>query len=183
MLPILLAVVFVVILLAVVIAGRPDEFAVSRAITISAPADQVFPLVNELRRWEGWNPWGRLDPNCQMTYDGPPAGEGASYTWSGNGKVGAGRNTIVESKPCEIVRLRLEFQKPMKATNQAEFTFREDRGQTLVTWSMSGQTNAFMKVFGLFLNCDNMLGGQFEKGLAQMKLAAESPRSQPAVRA
>ena len=183
MLPILLAVMFVVILLAVVIAGRPDEFAVSRSITIAAPVEQVFPLVNELRRWEAWNPWGKLDPNCQMNYEGPPAGTGASYTWSGNGKVGAGRNTIVESKPGELVRLRLDFLKPMEQISQAEFRFAEDGGRTIVTWTMAGRTNAFMKLFGLFMNCDKMLASQFEKGLAQMKATAEAKRAEAAITA
>jgi uncharacterized protein YndB with AHSA1/START domain len=172
--PILLALAFIILRLFVVIAGRPGEFVVSRRINISAPPEQVFPRVNELRNWEAWNPWGKLDPNCKITYDGPPAGVGASYAWTGNSKVGEGRNTVTASKPNELVRFRLEFAKPMKATNTAEFTFQPDGDETVVTWTMSGKSNLVGKVFGLFVNCDKMIGDQFEKGLAQIQSLVEA---------
>jgi uncharacterized protein YndB with AHSA1/START domain len=174
MLPILLALVFVALLIFIVIAGQPDEFQVSRSVNISAPREKIFPLVNELHQWEAWNPWAKLDPHCKITYDGPPAGVGASYTWAGNAKVGAGQNTIVESRTNETVRFRLDFAKPMQTTNAAEFTFCADGGQTRVTWTMSGKTNFGGKIFGLFVNCNRMIGRDFEKGLATMKAVAET---------
>jgi hypothetical protein len=117
-----------------------------------------------------------------MTYSGPPAGVGASYSWSGNNKVGAGRNTITESRPNELVSLQLEFFKPMTATNTAEFTFRPDGANTVVTWSMSGKRSFAGKLFGLILNCDKMCGGQFEKGLAGIKSTVEARKGDLAVR-
>jgi hypothetical protein len=177
MLPILLALAFIGLILIVVVLGQPNEFFVSRQVTIAAPADQIFPHVNELRNWEAWNPWAPLDPNCKMTYQGPPSGVGASYSWSGNNKIGAGRNTITESQPNELVRFRLEFQKPMTATNTAEFTFEPDGANTVVTWTMSGKCNLPGKLFGLILNCDKMCGNQFEKGLAKMKSLVEATPS------
>jgi len=173
MIPILLALAFIAILIFIVIAGRPDEFTVMRSGKISAPPELIFPRVNVLRNWEAWNPWGKMDPNCKMTYDGPPAGVGAGYAWAGNKKVGEGRLTITESKPNELVRLKLEFLKPFKATNSAEFTFQPEGNQTVVTWSMSGKNNFMSKAFGLLMNFDKMVGGDFEKGLAAMKVLAE----------
>ncbi|HXC35615.1 MAG TPA: SRPBCC family protein [Candidatus Acidoferrales bacterium] len=174
MLPIILALVFIALILIVVVLGQSNEFTVSRQIRINAPAEQIFPYVNELRNWEAWNPWAPLDPNCKMTYNGPPAGVGASYSWSGNNKIGAGRNTITESRPNELVRFRLEFLKPMTATNTAEFTFDPDGANTVATWSMSGKRNFPGKLFGLVLNCDKMCGDQFDKGLAKMKSLVEA---------
>ena len=174
MLPILLALAFIVLLLFIAVAGQPDDFVVSRRTKMTAPPEQIFSRVNELRNWEAWNPWGKLDPNCRMTYEGPPAGVGASYAWAGNNKVGTGRSTITESRPDELVRLKLEFLKPMTATNTAEFTFQPDGSQTVVTWAMSGKNSGGGKVFGLFMNCEKMCGKQFEKGLAQMKSLVEA---------
>lgn len=173
MFPIFLALAFIALLIFIVIAGQPSDFRVTRSVAIAAPPEHIFPHVNELRNWEAWNPWGKLDPNCKMTYDGPPAGVGASYAWAGSAKVGTGRNTITESKRNERVRFRLEFEKPMKATNAAEFTFQPDGGQTVVTWTMTGKYNFASKVFGLFVNCDKMCGDQFEKGLAGLKMETE----------
>ena len=174
MIPILLALVIVGILLLVVIAGQPDEFKMSRSTRISAPPEKVFPHVNELRKWDAWSPWAKLDPDCKIDFEGPVAGIGAGYAWSGNNKVGEGRMTITVSRPNELIGLKLEFLRPFKATNAAEFTFKSAGNQTVVTWSMSGKNNFFFKVFGLFMDCDSMAGKDFEKGLASLKTLAEA---------
>ena len=182
-LPILIGLAAIIGLFIVIVASRPSDFNVTRSAAIAAPPEQVFPYVNELRNWEAWNPWGNLDPNCRMTYDGPPAGVGASYTWAGNSKVGEGRNTITESRPSELVRFRLEFARPVKATNIAEFTFQPEGDETIVSWTMSGKHNFIGRAFGLVVSCDQMLGGQFEKGLAQMKSLVEAAAAKTAVHA
>ncbi|MEW6306618.1 MAG: SRPBCC family protein [Verrucomicrobiota bacterium] len=170
----LIGLAVVVVLFLIVVAARPNDFRVSRSGTIGAPPDAVFPHVNELRHWEAWNPWGKLDPNMKVTYEGPPAGVGASYSWVGNHNVGEGRMTVSESRANEVVRFKLEFFKPFKGLNDAEFTFKPDGSQTLVTWTMTGQNNFIAKAMGLFIDCDKMVGGQFEKGLAQLKTVVES---------
>jgi hypothetical protein len=174
MLPVIIALVIIGLLLLVIIAGRPDEFTVTRSASIAAPPEKIFPCVNELKKWDDWSPWAKLDPNCKITYVGPPAGVDASYSWVGNNKVGEGKLTIIASTPSSLVRFRLEFLKPFKATNIAEFRFAPEGGQTLVTWSMSGKNNFFFKVFGLFMDCDKMVGKDFEKGLASLKTIAEA---------
>jgi polyketide cyclase/dehydrase/lipid transport protein len=173
MLPILLALVFIAIIFFVVIAGRPDEFIVSRSGKISAPPAIVFAQVNDFHKWQAWSPWAKMDPACKNTYDGTSAGVGAGFAWDGNKKVGAGRITILESRSSDLIRIKLEFLKPFKATNTAEFTFKPEGNQTFVTWSMTGKNNFFLKAFGLFMDCDKMVGGDFEKGLAAMKSVAE----------
>jgi hypothetical protein len=179
LIPVLIGIAVVVIAFIAIVAARPSEFHVSRSLAMAAPRDAVFPLVDTLRHWEAWNPWGKLDPNIKLTYDGPPSGVGASYAWSGNANVGAGRNTIVESSPGEWVRFRLEFFKPMKGVNAAEFTFKSQDGKTVVTWTMTGRNSFPAKIFGLFVNCGDMVGGQFEKGLAAMKDLAEVSQKEP----
>jgi hypothetical protein len=153
---------------------RPADFRVSRSTTIAAPPGTVFPQVNELKKWEVWNPWGKIDPNMKLTYDGPASGVGASYAWTGNNQVGEGKMTITGSRPNESVKFRLEFLKPMAGVSDAEFSFKPQGNQTEVTWSMSGKNNFIAKAFGLFVNCDKMIGDQFEKGLADLKAVAEA---------
>ncbi|MFM2295997.1 MAG: hypothetical protein RLZZ350_2410 [Verrucomicrobiota bacterium] len=163
-----------VVLLLVVIAAQPSAFRITRSLAIGAPPDAVFAQINDLHRWGAWDPWAKLDPNCKTTFTGPDAGVGAAMAWDGNNQVGAGQMTITDSKPGELVQLRLEFQRPMKATNLAEFTLKPDGGKTTVTWTMSGENNFMGKAFSLFVNCDKMVGGQFEQGLANLKTVAEA---------
>jgi len=77
--------------------------------------------------------------------------------------------TLTESRPSDLIRIKLEFIRPFKATNTTEFTFKPQDGQTLVTWTMTGRNNFMSKAFCLFMNMDKMVGGDFEKGLANMK--------------
>lgn len=174
MLPLLLAFAFIAILFIVVIAGQPEEFKLSRSANITAPPEKVFPHVNDFHNWEAWSPWAKMDPACKNTFAGSPAGNGAIFSWAGNKKVGEGRMTILESQPAALIRIRLEFFKPFKATNTAEFIFQPEGNQTLVTWSMFGKNNFMGKVFGLIVNCDKMVGRDFENGLAAMKLVVEA---------
>jgi len=171
---ILIAVAVVVVLFVVVVAMQPAGFRVTRFATIGAPPAIVFSHVNDLHNWEAWSPWAKLDPAAKNTYDGASFGVGAGFGWSGNNQVGHGHMTITESKPCELVRIKLEFLKPFKAINTAEFTFKPEGDGTGVTWSMTGQRNFVMKAFGLFMDCDKMCGDQFEKGLAQLNSVAGS---------
>jgi hypothetical protein len=166
---VLLVVVFVVI-----VALRPADFRITRQAIISAPAPTVFAQVNDFHNWNAWSPWAKLDPAMKQTFEGAPAGKGSIYHWVGNKHAGEGRMTIVESRPSDLISIKLEFLKPFKATNTAEITFEPKGQQTLVTWSMIGKKNFILKAFGLFMDMDKMVGGDFEKGLAAMKSVSEA---------
>ena len=175
---ILITVAVIIAVLAVVVALQPAEFRVARSATMSVPAQVVYAQVEDLRKWEAWNPWQKIDPAMKLTFAGPATGPGASYSWVGNNQVGEGRLTIVESRPNDLVRIKLEFMKPFAATNTATFTFKSDGDKTTVIWSMEGRNNFIAKALHLVMNMDKMVGGQFEKGLADMKLVAQAAPKQ-----
>lgn len=171
---ILIALAVLLVVLAVVVALQPSDFTVSRNIAVSAPPEAAFAQVNDFRKWAAWNPWGKLDPAMKQTYSGAESGVGAVYAWAGNNQVGEGRMTLTESVPNQRIRINLEFFKPFAANNTAEFIFQPEGDKTLVTWSMSGKNNFMAKAIGLVMNMDKMIGGMFEKGLADMKAIVES---------
>lgn len=168
-----IAVVALVALVAVA-ALQPSDLHVSRSATIAAPASEVFAQVNDFRRWSAWSPYEKKDLGMKKTYAGAPRGTGAVYTWNGNQEVGAGSSTIVESRENELVRIKLEFIRPFTCTSTAEFTFEPQGRQTIVTWSLSGKNSVMGKAMGLFINMDKMIGGDFEKGLADLKQVVEA---------
>ena len=170
---IVIAVVVVLLGLVAFIATRPGEFQVARSATFAAPAPAVFAQVNELKKWEAWSPWAKKDPQAKSSYAGPAAGVGASMSWAGNNDVGEGRMTIAESRPAELVRIKLEFLKPFAATNTAEFSFKDEGGRTALTWSMRGQNNFIGKAMCLVFDMDKMVGGDFEAGHAGIKAIVE----------
>ena len=172
---ILIGFVVILAIFLIVVAFQPADFRITRSTTIAAPAADVFAQVNDFHNWEAWSPWAKLDPAMKKTYEGPPAGADSVYTWTGNDKVGEGRMTIMESHPNDLIRIKLQFIKPFEATNTAEYTFKQDGNQTTVTWSMYGVNGFMAKGFNLVMNMDKMVGGDFEKGLAQMKAVVETP--------
>ncbi len=175
---ILIALAVIVIALVGIVAVQPSDFRIARTATISAPAPAVFAHVNDFHKWEAWSPWAQLDPAMKQTYGGASAGAGAVYAWAGNREVGEGRMTLMESRPTELIRIKLEFLRPFKGTNIAEFTFKPEGDQTVVTWAMTGENNFIAKAVSLVMNMDRMVGGQFEKGLARMKSVVEAAPKQ-----
>ena len=171
---ILIAIAVIIVAFVVVVAIQPSEFRIVRSVTMSAPPPAVFAQVNDFHNWQAWSPWAKLDPAAKATFEGPPAGTGAIFKWAGNEEVGEGSMTITESRPSDLIGIKLEFLEPFEATNTAQFTFKSEGDQTTVTWSMEGQNNFIGRVVCLFMNMDKMVGGQFEQGLASMKSVVEA---------
>jgi hypothetical protein len=165
---ILLGLVAVIGILLIIVALRPAEFRVERSATLAAPAMALFEQVNDHRKFAVWNPFMKLDPNVKNTYSGPDSDVGAACSWEGNSKIGAGSATIIESKPGELVRQRMDWKRPMEGTSTVEFIFKPDGDKTVVTWAMYGKNNFMAKFVSLFINCEKMVGPQFEQGLANL---------------
>jgi hypothetical protein len=158
-----------------IVAMQPAEFKVARSATFKATPAAVFEQVNDFHKWQAWSPWAKLDPNARGVYDGPSSGESSTFSWEGNSDVGEGNMTIVESKPNELVRIRLEFIEPFAATNDVTMKVEPQGDDTKLTWSMEGKNNFFGKAIGLVMDCEKMCGDDFEKGLANMKAIVEKP--------
>ena len=147
---------------------QPDEMNVSRSATISAPPEAVFKVVNDFRQWDAWSPWSKLDPNMKKSLEGPSEGVGAIYRWSGNNEVGDGNMKLVESKPNEMIGMKLEFIKPFTGLSDVQFTFVPEGTGTKVTWSMQSKNDFMSKVIGLFMDFEKMCGDSFIEGLANL---------------
>ncbi len=172
-----LAIIGVVIVVA--IAGillyavtKPDSFRVQRVVLVNAPPDKIFPLINDLKALPVWSPYEKKDPAMKRTYGAVTAGKGATYAWDGDKNVGQGSMEIVESSPRKIL-IKLDFLKPFEAHNMGEFVLEPKGDSTSVTWAIYGPSPYMSKVIGTFMNIDDMIGRDFEKGLADLKAAAE----------
>jgi uncharacterized protein YndB with AHSA1/START domain len=152
-------------------ATRPDIFQVQRTTTIGAPPEKIFPLINDLHAHTAWSPFEK-DPNMKRTHSGAAQGKGAVYEWDGDRKVGSGRLAIADSTPSNITMI-LEMFKPFKAHNTVNFLLEPQGNATRITWAMHGRQPYMAKLMSTVINCDKMVGSQFEEGLAKMKALAE----------
>ncbi|MGQ0672425.1 MAG: SRPBCC family protein [Hyphomicrobium sp.] len=174
MLSTILFVALLVLLALVAFAStRPDTFEVRRSLVIGAPRETIFPLIDDLRAFNTWNPFVKPDPQIRLSYSGPPSGKGAAHDWTGNRNVGEGRVEITDSQPPSRITMLLHMKKPMQALNVVDFTLEPAGSATRVTWAMKGTSTLAGKLMGLVFNMDRMVGGQFEKGLADLKTTAE----------
>src|SRR5437588_7083944 len=174
----IIAVVAVILAMAIVVvlvlaATKPDRFSVRREITIKAPAEKIFPLIDDFHQWVVWSPYEHRDPAMKRTYSGLESGKGAVYAWDGNKDVGSGRMEILESAPASKIVIQLDFFKPFEARNTAEFTMLPQGDGTHVTWLMHGPAPFMNKLMQVFMNLDNMIGKDFEAGLVNLKTVAE----------
>lgn len=154
-------------------AFRPNAFRVERRARINASPERVFTLLSDFHQWPAWSPWERLDPAMTRTHSGAERGRGAVYAWEGNKKVGKGRMEIIELVTPQKVAITLDFFAPWEAHNTTEFTLAPSGSATDVTWAMYGPSPFMMRVMGIFMPMDKMIGKDFEAGLANLKRAAE----------
>ena len=176
MLVALLVIVLAIAALLAYAGTRPPTFRYERAIRIAAPMLQVAEQIDDFHAWSKWSPWEHIDPTMTRTFSGADAGVGAVYEWDSKGKAGAGRMEITEMRAgpeLGLIAIKLDFLKPFKANNLAEFTLKPTDAGTDVTWAMFGPSLFISKLMGVFINFDAMVGKDFEAGLAALKRNAE----------
>ena len=153
--------------------SKPDTFSIERSAGIKAAPERIFPMIASLRQMNTWNPFVSADPAIAVTYGGPESGKGANHAWDGNRDVGTGRIEITEAEAPSRVVMQLDMLRPMEAHNRVEFTLQPNGDGTTVTWAMTGKQPLLGKIMSLFIDCEKMAGGQFEKGLSSLKAIAE----------
>jgi uncharacterized protein YndB with AHSA1/START domain len=174
---VVIAVVVLLVIAVVVVLGlaamKPDTFRVQRAMTIKAPPEKIFALINDFHAWGQWSPWEKKDPAMKRTFSNPASGKGATYAWEGDKNVGQGSMEIVDAAQSSKIALKLDFVKPFEGHNMVVFTLEPKGEATNVTWDMRGPTPFFAKIIHVLLNMDKLVGNDFEAGLANLKAASE----------
>src|SRR5258706_6534048 len=122
----------VVVAVLVLAALRPSAFRVERSTLIKAPPEKIFAMINDLHRFNTWNPFEKMDPKIKGSYSGAESGKGAAYAWE-SVKVGTGRMEIIDAAPASKVVMKLDFLKPFEGHNTAEFTLEPKSDATAIT--------------------------------------------------
>lgn len=164
-----------VVLIALFLAGGfliPAEQHVERDIVIGASSQAVYDVVRDFDQFNDWSPWSELDPEARYELTGTAGEVGSALAWfSDKPDVGNGRQTIAALTPYSQVDVSLEFDGQPPAMTR--FSLSEQANGTRVIWSMDTDfgNNPLFRYFGLVL--DDMVGKDYEKGLAQLKRYVE----------
>ena len=164
-LALVLAIVFVVGALLI-----SPTYRVERTATINAPAAKIYPLIAAPKAWPQWTVWNRREPDLKMAFSGAESGKGAKWEWEG--KDGKGIMQFTEAEPDRAIRYRLEFPE-MSMTSTGALTLTPSGNATRISWTNEGDMgwNLLGRWFVPFM--DNMMGPDFEAGLANLKVLAE----------
>src|ERR1051326_1899822 len=169
---ILITLVILVLIIVAVGFLSPRHVQVERSLTMKAPQEIVHAQINNLKNWNKWSPWYKLDTTMKMEYNDIEAGTGASFKWdSQNKNVGKGDMTITASAK-DSISTAMNFMEHGTAT--AKFILTKENDGTKVSWIMESDmgNNPIGRIFGLFM--DKMVGKDFENGLANLKTVSEA---------
>lgn len=142
------------------------DIHVERTKSINASLETIQTEITNFKHFSTWSPWADLDPNSKETYKGEQGQVGAEFHWeSESEEVGTGymKTTSISN---ERVDMDLVFTAPWESTSMVYYTFVEKGESVDVTWGYDGKMPLLMS---LFMDMDEMLGGQYEKGLAALK--------------
>lgn len=170
---VLIGLVLVIALLFGYASTLPSEMKISRELLIRAKPEAIYPYINHSRKMNEWMPWSESDPEAKMLYSGPELGIGSTTSWDSKGNMGTGQAVIVESIPNRSVKTQLTYTKPMKMEQLAEVSLTPAEGGTVVRWSVNGHSPLISRIFCIFMDVDKTVGGEFEKGLANLKRIVE----------
>ena len=162
----------IIITLALIGFLLPRAAHVERTIRIERPASMVYATVNSFALFPQWSPWQHLDPHMTQTTQGPREGVGAILVWSGNDKIGTGRQVITASTANQSVVSDLTFGDMAPSTSALHLT--ATGPATTVRWTLDADMGfgPIGRYFGLIL--DGAVGKDFDNGLKNLKALVET---------
>jgi uncharacterized protein YndB with AHSA1/START domain len=172
-LKILLVVCVAIIGILVFAATKPDTFRIQRSITINAPPERVFALIDDFHQWPRWAPQDREDATMRRSYGLQSSGVGAVSQWKSDGSAGAGEMAITAAIPNSRIDVTVDWIKPFKVRNTHEFEITPEGQQVRVTWIAEGSNLYLMKIMEVFVGVNGLMGKHFDTGLKNLKAAAE----------
>ena len=168
----LIGLLLIAVVLVLVSYLLPDRYLVQRSVVIQTDAAKIFPMIANLKNWESWSAWTKaMDPTKTDTFEGPDADVGATMKWNGQ-KVGEGSLQLMKVTPLELIEYALAMNHG-QFKSSGTFRFEKVAEGTKLTWADAGAlgNNPLHRWFGLLM--DKMMGGDFQKGLDNLKTAAE----------
>ena len=152
----------------------PSHVRITRSLLVRATPEALFPPIATLNRWPEWTPWNtNRFPDLTMRFEGPATGVGAIMIAAGKSS-GDGTVIITAAEPASGIAYTLDFKHGTQLfTGAIRFTNAADG--LLVTWTLDAELgrNPLKRWAGFAL--DPLMGGDMEKGLANLQQATAPP--------
>lgn len=164
----LVAIFFILALVA------PNQYKVERTVLIDAPKEVVFKNVKYWKNWHKWSPWSELDPQMEIKVEGEDGTKGSKYVWEGNPEItGKGEMINTGVKDLEEIAYHLHFIVPWESESDGYVRLSEKDGNTQAAWGFYGEYPYPSNIMLLFLDMEEMMKNDFDKGLKLLKELCE----------
>ena len=165
-----------VLFLAYVAVAKSGKFNYERSGVINAKPDVIYPYISKFTLGGEWSPYEKIDPNMKKYLGGIDGEVGSTMAFEGNGKAGSGKLELLSKIPNQEVQIRLIMTKPFKADNLVIYRLSPEAEGTRFTWSMSGDGGFMTKIMVTLIDCEKMIGDQFNEGIQNLKTLIESKK-------
>lgn len=156
------------------VSTRQSKFYYERSGLINAPAEKIFPYLSNFKLGSQWSPYEKIDPNMKKTFTGNDGEVGSIMEFEGNSDAGSGKLEMLSIAPNQLVDIKLTMTKPIFAENLIQYKLTPEGPATRFTWSMSGDGGFMTKLMTVFIDCEKMVGDQFNAGIANLKTIVEA---------
>ncbi|MDZ4728001.1 MAG: SRPBCC family protein [Leptospira sp.] len=154
----------------------PKSYLVERSVSIAKPASETYNYVKFLKNQDNYSVWAMKDLEMKKSYSGEDGKVGFVSRWeSKNEELGVGEQEI---KMLDDTKMRIEtelrFFEPFESTEQSYMTVTAiDNKSSKVLWGFNGNLAYPMNLMCLFMDFEQLIGKDFEEGLANLKLVLE----------
>lgn len=151
------------------------DYGMQREVQIDRPVAEVFAYIKLLKNQDNFSKWASMDPAMKKSFRGTDGTVGFVSAWeSTNPDVGRGEQEITAIVEGQRIDYTLRFLEPFESTDKAYIlTEAVAEGQTRVVWGFDGHMAYPMNLMLLLMDFEQMLGSDFEQGLATLKTLLE----------
>ena len=151
------------------------DFSTARSVEIERPNEVVFDYIRHLRNHNDFTVWSDMDPDMEQEFRGTDGTVGFVWAWRGSEEVGSGEQEIVSITEDERIDLKLRFIEPFESSSDVYMiTEALSENQTRVTWGFEGKMPRPMNLMLLFMDMEQLIGEDYETGLANLKTVLET---------
>lgn len=149
-----------------------------KSISINATPEKVWQNTNSLQAMDKWSPWNELDPKMKKTWTGKIGQSNEKLCWESNkGEAGKGCQEVVKIDSYnKKIETKIVFLTPYESEANAFVIVVPENGGSKATWGFTSEIPYPFTVIKLFMNLEDAIGKDYQKGLTNLKTLSESSK-------
>lgn len=154
----------------------PSGYEVTRTLQINREQEIVYHYLRFLQNQRHYSVWAKMDPKQEVYFSGIDGEVGFILGWKSQiDSVGSGEQEIKFLQPYNQIKTEVRFKEPFESVGNSEMNLTAiDSATTEVNWKFYGTSSFPMNAMLLFIDMDDMLGKDIEKGLNNLKHILET---------